>query len=626
MRKGWLRQHAMRLVRSFAQSLGPSSEVECHSGPEDMRKAISAQLRGKTLGEQDSAAIERQIAGAKPSDARKFKEFVQQRWRPQWDELPEFVRGDEGAAFEAWFASKSVSLVVDYFNRGASREASQDPAMSIWPLVEELLKIESVSNDQMEALRALARRSEQVDQEPFAEFIATLWQGQWATVPVFARADEDDAKRAWFTQRSAELLCTFLEQRRQSAAAGAGHERSSDRLGTVPSSQAMPAQSSNQSMKRCAVSVGEVLFASPKQRARRTSGPTTYVRKAASDVHSSEAGNAIGFTIVALVLFVRPECRMIEVENRRTKAMETVAALTLLLADGTGPVLCDLWRSTAERFLRDYRSWTTTGDAQVIIELQEFRITHLSRRNMPCFPASVRKIMGVENTTWKKLDGPLAEEALASRTGIPDAFYVADFSCLDTSSNLYVNALGVVASLGEETGSSDGTPVRQFLLHDHGGRFVAVQAFGRHAANPCLLPGNEVILCFAQARLGLASSDGNLWLYFAHRQNCSPQAYEAPTEHALTLCCAQMHAAAALTFTIMQAYIRARTLANTFATSRLWRSRLPLGGNIGRGALRIDAKFRELISTNGRHEVFDLDAKPRTPNTRGAETPPTSRY
>ena len=53
----------------------------------------------------------------------------------------------------------------------------------------------------------------------------------------------------------------------------------------------------------------------------------------------------------------------------------------------------------------------------------------------------------------------------------------------------------------------------QFKLHDPAGRYVSCIAFGRHAANPNLQNGNEVVLFYATAQSGLNNNPGNVWMY-----------------------------------------------------------------------------------------------------------------
>ncbi len=96
---------------------------------------------------------------------------------------------------------------------------------------------------------------------------------------------------------------------------------------------------------------------------------------------------------------------------------------------------------------------------------------------------------------------------------VPSSVFVSDFACLDVKPSFGANISGIVSSVGAVTESQEGVPMRLFRLHDHGGRYVACQAFGRHAENEAISDGNEVICFFVMARAGLASGDGQLWLF-----------------------------------------------------------------------------------------------------------------
>ena len=56
--------------------------------------------------------------------------------------------------------------------------------------------------------------------------------------------------------------------------------------------------------------------------------------------------------------------------------------------------------------------------------------------------------------------------------------------------------------------------MRNFQLHDRSGKFVPCSALGRHASNPCIKDGNEVVLYFAQASIPSSPNAlGQLWMY-----------------------------------------------------------------------------------------------------------------
>ena len=77
-----------------------------------------------------------------------------------------------------------------------------------------------------------------------------------------------------------------------------------------------------------------------------------------------------------------------------------------------------------------------------------------------------------------------------------------------------MSVAGVIGSCVEERTTQNGRSLRGFQLHDQSGRYVLCAALGRHASNPSLKDGNEVVLYFAQASPPTSANvPGQLWLY-----------------------------------------------------------------------------------------------------------------
>ena len=55
--------------------------------------------------------------------------------------------------------------------------------------------------------------------------------------------------------------------------------------------------------------------------------------------------------------------------------------------------------------------------------------------------------------------------------------------------------------------------MQEFRLVDSSGRYVMCKSFGRHAGSASVADGNEIILYFANAKVGLSNQPGSLWLF-----------------------------------------------------------------------------------------------------------------
>ena len=76
-----------------------------------------------------------------------------------------------------------------------------------------------------------------------------------------------------------------------------------------------------------------------------------------------------------------------------------------------------------------------------------------------------------------------------------------------------ISVTGIVAAVRPVTQSNNGVDMQDFRLVDSSGRYVMCKAFGRHAGNALIASGNQIILYFANARVGLSNQPGSLWLY-----------------------------------------------------------------------------------------------------------------
>ena len=200
----------------------------------------------------------------------------------------------------------------------------------------------------------------------------------------------------------------------------------------------------------------------------------------------------------------------------KTKLVQKVPVITLLLADVTGPIALELWRLSAEKVFKDLTAWSAS-DSTVWVEIRYMSVRTEKGKSFP----TARKIIGTERTTVTQCSplpmhgGELPAECLHSR----------DFSVLSASPPFMVSLTGVITSVLEETSSQAGTPMRSFRLQDQSGRYVRCTACGRHVDNELLLAQNEVTLFFTKALVGLHGDAGSLWLYDTshvtlHRQQC----------------------------------------------------------------------------------------------------------
>ena len=95
-----------------------------------------------------------------------------------------------------------------------------------------------------------------------------------------------------------------------------------------------------------------------------------------------------------------------------------------------------------------------------------------------------------------------------------EALFTRDMNKLHDAAPFVVSVAGTIGVCEEERATQTGRNMRNFQLYDRWGRFVTCCVLGRHASNPCIKDGNEVVLYFAQASIPSSPNAlGQLWMY-----------------------------------------------------------------------------------------------------------------
>jgi len=278
---------------------------------------------------------------------------------------------------------------------------------------------------------------------------------------------------------------------------------------SIPSSLSRKAQLSARPSDTTSTS----MFASPKKRQRtsaRIADDVPAVIKTVADIHQGpDAASSEPLELQCYVLFAAETPKYINVTDRKTKASESTAVATLVLADRTGPILIDLWRVLAEETLRSIAARTNESDDLIIVNVHRCTAT---ADNRTCIPRW-RKLSTTSDTTITVLDNPTSSALLNVRLDISGHSYTRDFTKLTAKPKFLINLAGVVCDVENEKVSQSGVEMQEFKLVDAAGRWVQCITFGRHSGTNLLEEGNDVCLFFASAQSGLKGRPGSLWLY-----------------------------------------------------------------------------------------------------------------
>ena len=268
------------------------------------------------------------------------------------------------------------------------------------------------------------------------------------------------------------------------------------------------------------------VFASPKKRVRSESSQidvsrTQPITVTVAECHARDTSRSDAVLLKVAVLDFPAEPRWVTVTDKKSKAEEKVAVVSILVADATGPIAFEIWRNPAETVLQNLIAWSAATEETVWVEMQYL----WSRAEFgACIPPT-RKLVGHERTSVVEC-APVHVSEVATPA---DMLYCKDFAKLSAQLPPFtVSIIGIVTTLDEEEMTSQsGLPMKSFRLQDQSGRYVRCTVCGRHVDNVALRANNEVILFFAKALPGLRGDPGSLWVYDSshivlRRQGCQP--------------------------------------------------------------------------------------------------------
>ena len=251
------------------------------------------------------------------------------------------------------------------------------------------------------------------------------------------------------------------------------------------------------------------ILSSPKKRARTATAlqqsASAPVKKTIAQLHTESLNGSDAIMLQAVVLDFPSEPRWATVQDRKSKTEGQVAVVSVLLFDGSGPIILELWREQAERALRDLLTWSEESENVIWMDIQHVWCRGSRGKVMP----AMHKLVANERTVWTRM---LARPE-PSFLSLSPSLYIAEFQDIETAPPFTVNIRGTVGAVLDETSSQSGNPMRNFQLQDQTGRYVLCTAFGRHVDNTLLVELNEVVLFFAKAMGGLNQSSGSLWMY-----------------------------------------------------------------------------------------------------------------
>ena len=182
-------------------------------------------------------------------------------------------------------------------------------------------------------------------------------------------------------------------------------------------------------------------FCSPKR--RRITEVSNAEEENAVDIrsveqlHTQSSGRSDAFVLEAYLLHAPEESRWVEVSVRRGKTApgsspnhgktgekENISVATLLLADRTGAIRFDLWRTIAREQFELCLEWFNNTDELVLLRIERFTVAAEKRS----FEYPIQRMHSVESTMITRLTSSTQASVINNSITVPASLYVSDFS------------------------------------------------------------------------------------------------------------------------------------------------------------------------------------------------------
>lgn len=218
------------------------------------------------------------------------------------------------------------------------------------------------------------------------------------------------------------------------------------------------------------------------------------------------------FTLEAIVVYYEPLVRWVQAISSTASSQQNqelkIPTVNMTLADRTGCASLELWHTAALYAHAQTEKWR--GDTNSpMIRLSFFSVYHDNRQ---LFQRSCR-ISG-SNIKIESLSSAVSPYLIDSRVHLDDSLFIRRLSLLSSTLPPFSSHLAALVSKVQEVRSTRSSQqIRNFRLIDRYGSYIECRALGRHAGNPLLVDGNEVVVYGASVPMSRHQSIlGFLWL------------------------------------------------------------------------------------------------------------------
>ena len=330
------------------------SDISCECGARDAAAVVY-----KSVQERHTASISEAVEAA----------FLQ-----ECNSIPSYMRVGLGGNLRQYFLAKRyVEIVRDI--------VAKTPEASTF-VFHPLISVESIADEASRTdVAALLGRVEAPHASRIDDMVAERYGQAVATIDEGLRqAMADTLWKNWLAQHYFDTVREVV--------------------GAAPPRAPQNSEQDGRSRRRSAP-LSTDAFVVPKRRAKAKATPSNALESgpalvSVADCHSRDATGTDSLMVRAAVVYVPDELRWVDVTDRKTKAQQKVAVMSLVLADASAPIALELWRDRAETVFQALNSWQL--DAGEDIVWVEVRYAWVRSEQGRCVPA-MRRLMGNDRTT-----------------------------------------------------------------------------------------------------------------------------------------------------------------------------------------------------------------------------------
>jgi hypothetical protein len=205
------------------------------------------------------------------------------------------------------------------------------------------------------------------------------------------------------------------------------------------------------------------------------------------------------------------ELRHTQVKDSKTGELVPTSILTIVVTDGSMPIVLEAWRDTATDLYEKLHEAQKGCQGQMLVLLRVENFGVKAPRERALVP--MQRILATERTTITVAQGSGQDLGGPEKPAAAPRFFLASLKELTGNLGCVCNVRGVVSDVSDVYTARTGVDMRHFHLHDRQKNWVGCTLYGSSANIEGLKDAAEVSMFFAVVVKGMQRDNGRLWIY-----------------------------------------------------------------------------------------------------------------